>query len=189
MSSNSVQITELLQSWSQGETSALDRLMPVVYDELHRIARRLMRGQNSEHTYQTTDLIHEAYLKLIENNEKVWQNRAHFFGVASRAMRHILVDHARAKQSQKRGGNARQVTLDETAVISADVSGEVIALNAALERLEKLDARKVQVVEMKFFGGLTAEEIADVLKMSPETVKRDWRFSRTWLRRELSDND
>ncbi|MBK7709159.1 MAG: sigma-70 family RNA polymerase sigma factor [Acidobacteria bacterium] len=186
MNQNSLQITELLMSWSNGEEMALEQLMPVVYDELRRIARRLMRGQNSEHTYQTTDLIHEAYLKLVDNNEKQWQNRAHFFGVASRAMRHILVDYARAKQSQKRGGKARAVTLDETAVISNDVSGEIVALNAALENLGKLDGRKVQVVEMKFFGGLTTEEIAEVLKMSPETVKRDWRFARTWLRRELA---
>jgi RNA polymerase sigma factor (TIGR02999 family) len=186
MGSNSIQITELLVSWSKGEASALEDLMPVVYDELRKIARRLMRGQGSDHTYQTTDLIHEAYLKLVDNSEKQWQNRAHFFGVASRAMRHILVDHARAKQTKKRGGSARQVTLEETAVFSSDVSGEIIALNAALEDLAKLDQRKAQVVEMKYFGGLTTEEIAEVIGVSPETVKRDWRFARTWLRRELT---
>jgi RNA polymerase sigma factor (TIGR02999 family) len=174
-------------SWSQGDDAALDRLMPVVYDELRRIAGRLMRRQSGEHTYQTTDLIHEAYLKLVDNSQKEWQNRAHFFGVASRAMRHILVDYARSKNSQKRGGSARSVTLDETAIMATGVSGEIVALDGALETLEKLDARKVQVVEMKFFGGLTTDEIAKVLKMSPETVKRDWRFARTWLRRELAN--
>ncbi len=185
MNEDSIQITELLISWSNGEQTALDELMPVVYDELRRIARRLMRGQNSAHTYQTTDLIHEAYLKLVDNSDKQWQNRAHFFGVASRAMRHILVDYARSKQSQKRGGNPRAVTLDEGAVISNEVSGEIVALNSVLEELGKLDERKAQVVEMKFFGGLTTDEIAEVLRISPETVKRDWRFARTWLRREL----
>ncbi len=185
MNSNSIQITELLHNWSNGEEAAVDQLLPAVYEELRRIARRLMRGQSSDHTYQTTDLIHEAYLKLIDNDDKRWENRSHFFAVAARAMRHILVDHARAKQSQKRGGNARPVTLEETAIIAKNVSNEIVALDAALERLAKLDARKVQVVEMKFFGGLTNEEVATVLRMSPETVKRDWRFARTWLRREL----
>lgn len=188
MSSNSVQITELLLSWSNGEQAALDQLMPAVYEELRRIARRLMRGQGDDHTYQTTDLIHEAYIKLVDNSDKRYQNRAHFFGVASRAMRHILVDYARAKNSQKRGGNARPVTLEETAIISSSgASGEIVALNSVLEQLEKLDPRKGQVVEMKFFGGMTIEEIAEVLGVSPETVKRDWRFARTWLRRELAN--
>ncbi len=184
---NSLQITQLLVDWSNGNQSALENLIPIVYDELRRMAKRCMNSQRSDHTLQTTELIHEAYLKLVENKQKEWQNRAHFFGVAAQAMRHILVDYARGKQSQKRGGAPRQVTLDEGAVVSKDNSGQMIALNDALERLGKMDERKVRVVEMKFFGGLTIEEIAEVLKISPETVKRDWRFARTWLLRELAE--
>jgi len=182
---DSTQITQLLIDWSNGNASALENLMPLVYDELRVMARRYMRGQNSGHTFQTTELLHEAYLKLANQEQHNWQNRAHFFGVASQAMRHILVDYARAKNSQKRGGNNFKVTLDETALVSRDSSENILALNVALEKLETLDERKVKVVEMKFFGGLTTEEIAEVLTISPETVKRDWRFSRTWLLREL----
>ncbi len=184
---NSLQITQMLVDWSNGNQSALERLIPLVYDELRRMAKRYMRGQSAGHTLQTTELIHEAYLKLANQDEQNWQNRSHFFGVAAQAMRHILVDYARAKQSQKRGGDGFQVTLDEGAIISKDNSGEIVSLHEALERLGKLDERKMKVVEMKFFGGLTMEEIAEVLKISPETVKRDWKFSRTWLLRELSN--
>ena len=184
---DSLKITVLLMDWGNGDENALEKLIPLVYDELHRMAKNFMRGQSSAHTMQTTELIHEAYLKLIDNKEKEWQNRSHFFGVASQAMRHILVDYARSKQSQKRGGIQHQITLDENAVIFKDTSGEIIALNEALENLGKLDERKVKVVEMKFFGGLTMEEIAEVLKISPETAKRDWKFSRTWLLRELAE--
>jgi RNA polymerase sigma factor (TIGR02999 family) len=182
----SVEITKLLIDWGNGNELALEKLVPLVYDELHRMAKRYMRGQSDAHTLQTTELIHEAYLKLIDNNQKEWKNRSHFFGVASQAMRHILVDYARAKQSQKRGGIQHQITLDENAAVFIDSSDDVVALNEALEKLEVLDQRKVKVVEMKFFGGLTMEEIGEVLKISPETVKRDWRFARTWLLRELS---
>ncbi len=183
---DSLQITQLLTEWSKGSQSALENLIPLVYDELRRMAKRFMHKQQSDHTFQTTELIHEAYLKLAHQEGQNWQNRAHFFGVASQAMRHILVDYARAKQSQKRGGGNIQITLQETAIISKDNSGEIVALNEALENLGKMDERKMKVVEMKFFGGLTIEEIAEVLKISPETVKRDWRFSRTWLLRELA---
>lgn len=182
------QITLLLDELSSGNTGAFDRLMPLVYEELRQMAKRFMRGQSNNHTLQTTELIHEAYLKLAEKREKEWLNRSHFFGVASRAMRHILVDYARAKQSQKRGGAARQITLEDNVLISGGNSSEdVVALNAALEKLASMDERKTRVVEMKFFGGLTMEEIADVLKISPETAKRDWRFARTWLLRELKN--
>lgn len=183
---NSVQITKLLIDWSGGNKLALESLMPMVYDELRRIARRFMANQKREHTLQTSDLIHEAYIKLVDNNEKDWHSRAHFFGVAGQAMRHILVDYARSKERQKRGGKARDVSLDENAVISNDNSSDILELNEVLEKLAKLDPRKVSVVELKFFGGLTIDEIAEVLKISPETVKRDWSFARTWLLKELS---
>ena len=185
---NSHQITQFLQELSVGNDIAFAELMPLVYDELRRMAKRYMRGQSAGHTFQTTELIHEAYLKLVDNKEKEWKNRSHFFGVASQAMRHILVDYARGKQSLKRGGSPQQITLDENAIISSNSSNEMLAVHEALEKLGELDKRKVRVVEMKFFGGLTMEEIAEVLFISPETVKRDWKFSRTWLLRELSAN-
>jgi RNA polymerase sigma-70 factor, ECF subfamily len=181
------QITQLLIDWSQGDGAAFDELMPLVYDELRVMARRFMRGQPSGHTFQTTELIHEAYLKLAAGEDKNWQNRAHFFGVASKAMRHILVDYARSKNRDKRGGYAERLTLEENIVATSENSAEdIIALDDALKQLAILDERKNQVVEMKFFGGLTTEEIAEVLKISPETVKRDWSFSKTWLSRELA---
>ncbi len=185
---NSHQITQFLDELSHGNDIAFGELMPLVYDELRRMAKRYMRGQSAGHTFQTTELIHEAYLKLVDNKEKEWKNRSHFFGVASQAMRHILVDYARGKQSLKRGGSPQQITLDENAIISSNSSNEMLAVHEALEKLGELDKRKVRVVEMKFFGGLTMEEIAEVLFISPETVKRDWKFSRTWLLRELSAN-
>jgi RNA polymerase sigma factor (TIGR02999 family) len=183
----SQEITRFLVDWSKGDQSALEELIPIVYEEMRKIAKRYMNQQAGNHTLQTTELIHEAYLKLIENKEKEWHNRAHFFGVAAQAMRHILVDYARTKHRQKRGGNDFRITFDENFVMLKDNSGEIIALNEALETLAKLDKRKVSVVEMKFFGGLTMEEIAEVLQISPETAKRDWKFSRTWLLRELAN--
>lgn len=185
---SSQQITRLLVEWGKGNREALNDLMPLVYDELRRIAHRYMRRQSAEHTFQTTELIHEAYLKLARGGEQNWQNRAHFYGVAAQAMRHILVDYARSKHSQKRGGWQEKVTLDETFAVSARNSENMIMLDDALKQLASLDERKAQVVELKYFGGLTNEQIAEVLKISPETVKRDWRFSRTWLLRELSVN-
>jgi RNA polymerase sigma factor (TIGR02999 family) len=183
---DSPQITQLLVEWGGGNQAALEQLIPLVYDELRRIAKRYMRQQSAGHTFQTTELIHEAYLKLAKQDSQNWQNRAHFFGVAAQAMRHILVDYARSKQSQKRGGWQR-VTLDEGLAISLQRSEEMLNLDEALRRLGELDERKSRVVELKYFGGLTNDEIAEVLKISPETVKRDWKFSRTWLLRELSD--
>lgn len=182
------QITHLLIDWSKGDEHALEQLMPLVYDELHRIARGYMRRQAPGHTFQTTELIHEAYLKLAKNEGKEWQNRAHFFGVAARAMRHILVDYARSKQNQKRGGWQERVSLAEDRVASNDHSKALVILDDALKSLEALDERKSRVVELRYFGGLTNEEIAEVLKVSPETVKRDWRFARTWLLRELASD-
>ncbi len=183
---DSQQITRLLVQWSGGDQRALDDLMPIVYDELRRMAKAYIRGQDSGHTMQTTELIHEAYLKLAGNDQKEWQNRSHFFGVASRAMRHILVDYARAKQSQRRGGQQRRITLAENAFASNERSDEIVALDDALSRLAELDERKCRIVEMKFFGGLNFAEIAEVLKVSVITAKRDWSFAKNWLLKEVS---
>jgi RNA polymerase sigma factor (TIGR02999 family) len=180
------QISQLLVDWNNGNEFAADQLMPLVYDELRRMAKRHLRGQRSGHTFQTTELIHEAYLKIAAPDESKWQNRAHFFGIAAQAMRHILVDYARAKQSQKRGGWQEKITLAEDAAISSEKPAEIVALDDALHRLAALDRRKSRVVELKYFGGLTNEEVAEVLQISPETAKRDWSFARTWLLRELS---
>lgn len=182
---SSHQITALLIEWSGGDENALEQLMPLVYDELRRMARNYMRRQPSGHTFQTTELIHEAYLKIAAGEEKQWQNRAHFFGVAAKAMRHILVDYARSKSRDKRGGWQDRITFVEDAAVSSTRSEEIVALDDALNQLATLDERKVRVVEMKFFGGLTFEEIAGVLRVSLVTVKRDWQFAQTWLLREL----
>ena len=187
LENKSHQITALLIDWSNGDEIAFEQLMPLVYDELRRMARRYLRREPSGHTFQTTELIHEAYLKIAGREGRNWENRSHFFGVASRAMRHILVDYARSKHRQKRGGMAERITLTENLKTAANRSEEIIALDEALKQLAALDERKTQVVEMKFFGGLTTEEIAEVLKISPETVKRDWRFARTWLLRQLAN--
>jgi RNA polymerase sigma factor (TIGR02999 family) len=184
---DSHQITLLLGDWGRGDEVALEHLMPLVYGELRQIARRYMRRQHSGHTFQTTELIHEAFLKIAKQDEQNWHNRAHFFGVAAQAMRHILVDYARSKQSQKRGGDLERITLAENIAVSANQSKKIVALDEALNNLAALDQRKSRVVELKYFGGLTTEEIAEVLKMSPETVKRDWRFARNWLLRELAN--
>ena len=186
---DSPRITQLLVEWGNGSQTALENLIPLVYDELRQMAKRYMRRQPLGHTFQTTELIHEAYLKLAGQEKQNWQNRAHFFGVAAKAMRHILVDYARTKQSKKRGGWQERITLAEPIAIANEKrSDEIIALDEALKRLSAMDERKSRVVELKYFGGLTNEEIAEVLKISPETVKRDWRFSRTWLLRELANN-
>ena len=181
------QISLLLADWSKGDNFAFEQLMPLVYEELRRMARRYMRRQPSGHTFQTTELIHEAYLKIAGQSEQNWQNRAHFFGVAAQAMRHILVDYARSKQSQKRGGWQERVTLSDNIAVTGNQPKEIVALDEALNSLSALDERKSRVVELKYFGGLKTEEIAEVLKISPETVKRDWRFARTWLLRELAN--
>lgn len=186
MDSSTQQVTRLLNDWSNGNENALETLMPLVYSELHKMARYHMRDQPSGHTFQTTELIHEAYLKLAGNDDKKWKNRSHFFAVAAQAMRHILVDHARLKATQKRGENPVQIELDVAPLVSPGRASEIIALNDALIELELLDIRKCRVVELKFFGGLTLEEIAKVLGVTRETIKRDWKFSRAWLLNQLA---
>ena len=177
------QITLLLNKWDEDGTA--DELMNVVYGELRRMARGYIRRQPGGNSFQTTDLIHETYIKLVRNEDQNWQNRAHFFGVAASAMRHILVDHARARHAEKRGGGLDRVSLSETMATVATQSRQVLDLDDALKRLAELDQRKGDVVELKYFGGLTNEEAAEVLLVSVETVKRDWRFARGWLLREL----
>ena len=180
-------VTKLLAAWSGGDGEALAELMPLVYGELHRMAKRYMNSQPSGHTLQTTALIHEVYLKLSDRKEPRLQDRTHFFAVAARAMRHILVDHARSQQAEKRGGAMLQiVSIEDAAVISDQRSAETVALDEALTNLTALDERKGQVVELRYFGGLSVVETAEVLQISPETVLRDWRFAKTWLLRELT---
>ena len=179
-------VTQLLSRWSAGDKSALDDLMPVVYDELRRMARSCRNRQRSGETMQTTALINEAYLKLAGNREKEWKNRAHFFGVASTAMRHILVDYARSQSSKKRGGENQRITFVEEAVVSKTSSDEIVALDEALNKLTSLDERKSRVVEMKYFAGLKFEEIAEVLGVSIITAKRDWSFAKNWLLKQMS---
>ena len=181
-------VTRLLEAWSDGNQEALDELMPLIYEELRRMAKQYMNSQPSGHTLQTTALIHEAYLKLSDQKDKKWQNRAHFFAVAAQAMRHILVDHARSHQTQKRGGETQIVSLEDVAIISNERANELVALDEALKNLSALDERKGQVVELRYFGGLSVEETAEVLKISEGTVMRDWRFAKTWLLRELSNS-
>src|SRR5213595_3104109 len=178
-------VTELLTRWSQGDDGALAELTPLVYEELRRLAHRQMGAERPDHTLQTTALANEAYLRLADQTNPRWQNRAHFFAVAARAMRQILVSYARSNQAQKRGGGALKIELDESAILSPEQSKEIVDLHEALERLGTLDARKAKVVELKFFGGLNYDEIAEVLKISPVTVRRDWEFAKLWLYTEL----
>ena len=180
-------VTELLAHWSDGDDAALAELTPLVYEELRHLAHHFMEGQRPDHTLQTTALVNEAYLRLADQTNPRWQNRAHFFAVAARAMRQILVSYARGQRSQKRGGGALKVELDEVAVVSPEESKEIVDLHEALERLTTLDSRKAQVVELKYFGGLNYDEMAEVLKISPVTVRRDWEFARAWLHTELHD--
>jgi RNA polymerase sigma factor (TIGR02999 family) len=180
-------VTDLLQAWASGDQAALDELLPLVYEELRRQARRYMRAQPAGHTLQTTALVHEAYLRLVGQSSVEWQGRAHFFGVAAKAMRSVLVDHARARGAAKRGGSVRAITLDDAGgVAGPQASVDVLALDEALGRLTELDPRKSRLVELRYFGGLGIEEAAAVLGVSPATVKRDWTTARAWLRRELS---
>lgn len=182
-------VTELLLAWGQGDESALDRLMPMVHEELHRLARREMRGERTGHTLQTTALVNEAYLRLIDARRVHWHDRAHFFALSARLMRRILVDHARSRQYLKRGGGAKQITLDDALVVAEARSADLIALDDALQALAAVDPRKSQVIEMRYFGGLTVDETAEALSISPETVTRDWRFGKVWLLRKLRGHD
>jgi RNA polymerase sigma factor (TIGR02999 family) len=182
-------ITQLLLAWSDGDQAALSQLMPLVYAELRRLAKRYMRGERPDPTLQTTVLVNEAYLRLIDVRQVRWQNRAHFFAVSARLLRQILVDFARARGRAKRGGTARHVSLDETLAVGHQPDEDLVALDEALQDLAELDARKGQVVELRFFGGLSVEETAHVLQVSPETVRRDWRLAKSWLRRHLSEEE
>jgi RNA polymerase sigma factor (TIGR02999 family) len=185
MQTSSQSVSHLLQRWSDGDGTALDALLPLVYDELHRMAHRYMGQQGGEHTLQTTALIHEVYLRLVGQEEKQWQNRAHFFGVAAQAMRHILVDYARARQTAKRGGETRVVSLEEAAFVSAERAAELVALDDALLELARLSPRQSNVVELRYFGGLSGTETAEVLQISTDTVTRDWNQAKAWLLREI----
>src|ERR1039457_3706103 len=179
------EVSELLQAWTDGDRGVLDRLTPIVYDELHRLARHYMKGERPGHSLQTTALVNEAYMRLVDYKGMQWQNRAHFFAVSAQVMRRILVDHAR-RRNLKRGGDVLHVSLDETAVVGGGQDTDMVALDDAMKALAQIDPRKVQVVEMRFFGGLSVEETAEVLKISTVTVKRDWRSAKAWLYRELT---
>lgn len=185
LSASSHDVTQLLKAWSAGDEAALDKLVPLVYRELHRAARRYMAGERSEHTLQTTALINEAYLRLVDFQHISWRNRAQFFGICAQLMRRILVDFARARGSQKRGGDGSHLPLDETLIVSSEPRADLIALDDALKNLAAFDERKSRVIELRFFGGLSVQETAEVLRVSPETVKRDWRLAKVWLLRRF----
>ncbi len=180
------QVTQLLLAWRDGDEGALNRLMPLVYDELHRLARRYMGAEQTGHPLQTTALVHEVYLRLVDANSIDWQNRAHFYAICARLMRRILVDFARTRNYQKRGGRLAHIQLEEAATVPEAVGSEMLAVDEALKQLAAIDSRKSEVVELRFFGGLTVEEIAAALRVSPETVMRDWKLAKAWLLRELS---
>ncbi len=181
------QVTQLLMNWSNGDKAALDQLIPLVHAELRRLARRYMARQSPGHTLQTSALINEAYLKLVDQQSVQWQDRAHFFAVSAQIMRSILIDHARRYSYAKRGAGARKVGLDDAATMAEQRAGELVALDDALSELAAVDPRKSEVVELRFFGGLSIEETAEVMKISPATVQREWRAARAWLQRALSD--
>jgi RNA polymerase sigma factor (TIGR02999 family) len=182
------EITRLLQAWSSGDQTALKELTPLVYQELHSLAHRYLGRERQGHTLQTSALVNEAYLRLIDVNQVEWQNRAHFFAVSAQLMRQILVDFARTRKAQKRGSSASHVSLDEALEFSQEKSADLVALDDALNALVALDQRQSKVVELRFFGGLSIEETAEVLKVSPGTIRRDWRMARAWLYRELAKN-
>jgi len=183
---NTAEVTGLLLKWGQGNDSALERLIPLVYDELHRIARRHIGHEAIGHSLQPTALVNEAYLRLVAAHNVAWQDRTHFLAVSARIMRRILVDHARSRRYQKRGGDAVRVTFDEALAVSDESTQDLVALDDALVALETFDERKSRVIELRFFGGLSVEETASVLEVSPDTVLRDWRLAKAWLRREMS---
>jgi RNA polymerase sigma factor (TIGR02999 family) len=182
-------VTQLLVDYSNGKREALDVLTPLVYGELRNLAARYLRRERSDHTLQSTALVHEAYLRLIDQNQVRWQNRAHFFGVAAQMIRRILVDHARTKHAQKRGGNAQKLSLDEAIGLPEQRDLDIIALDDALKLLAELDAQQSKVIELRFFGGLSIEETAEALGISPATVKREWVTARAWLLRQLSRSE
>jgi RNA polymerase sigma-70 factor (ECF subfamily) len=179
-------ITPLLRDLQNGDREAASKLTPLLYNELRRLARNYMRRERTDHTLQATALVHEAYLKLVKQPSTAWQDRSHFFGIAAHVMRQILIDHARGHLREKRGGAQKAVPLDEACAFFPGQSAELLRVDEALERLEKLDPRQSKIVELRFFGGLSVEEAAEFLKISPKTVKRDWSMARAWLRAELS---
>lgn len=181
------EVTQLLVAWGNGDQEARDRLMSVVYQELHRLAHHYMRRESAGHTLQTSALVNEAFLRLVDQKDVHWQNRAHFFGIAAQMMRRILVDYARSRRYAKRGGGNRTLSLDEALIVSDERGAEVVALDEALQTLASFDARKGQIVELRFFGGLSIEETAAVLAVSPGTVMRDWTLAKAWLRREMTN--
>lgn len=184
---NPPDVTEILVHWREGDTDAPARLMPLVYEELRRRARDYLRRERSDHTLQATALVHEAYLRMVDDKKVTWESRAHFYGIAARVMRRILVDHARAHQSQKRGGGAQKFSLDEARALATESTADLVALDGALQDLAKTYPRKSEVVELKFFGGLETKEISEVLQVSEKTVLRDWNFAKLWLCRALSE--
>jgi len=179
------EVSKLLRAWRDGDQGALDKLTPIVYSELRRLARRYMRGERTGHSLQTTALVNEAYMRLVDCKRMQWQNRSHFFAVSAQLMRRILVDHAR-RRNLKRGGGLKRISLEDIPLVDNQRGEDLVALDDAMKRLAEVDARKVQVVEMRFFGGLSVEETAEVLKVSAITVMRDWRTARAWLYRELA---
>lgn len=180
------QVTELLLAWGQGDDVALEQLIPLVYDELHRLAHRYLGGERAGHLLQTTALVNEAYLRLVDSSRVQWQNRAHFFAVSAQLMRRVLVDFARSRNYQKRGGDAVQISLHEELAGSTERGADLVALDDSLTALATTDERASRVVELRFFGGLSIEETAEALKISPETVKRDWTWAKAWMLREMS---
>lgn len=182
-------VTQLLLAWSSGNREALDQLLPLVYHELRKIAERYLKRERSGHTLQTTALVHEAYLKLIDQRQVQWQNRAHFFGIAAQAMRRILVDHARSRQTGKRGSGGVRITLDENLAVSDERAADLLALDDALNALAELDPQKSRIVELRYFGGLSIEETAEVLGIGTATVIRQWRLARAWLYGEINKGD
>lgn len=180
-------VTQLLLAWNEGDPAALDQLMPIVYDELHQVARRYLRQERASANLQTTVLVHEVYLRLVNVRQVEWRNRAHFYAISARLIRQILVDFARQRGYKKRGGGIQHVVFDESRIGGERPDDDLAALDEALQALAEVDPRKSQVVELRFFGGLTEKEIGEVLEVSPETVKRDWRFAKSWLRWYLSE--
>ncbi len=184
-SSSKQEVTQFLRAWSQGDRTALDQLYELVYDELHRLAHRYMSRENPGQTLQTTALVNEAYLRLANSNDLNWQDRAHFFAVSANVMRRILIDNARARRAERRGGNDVEIALDDAPEITQKKEPDLIALDEALIELAKVNDRQSKVVELRYFGGLSVEETAEVLKVSSDTVMRDWRFAKAWLKREI----
>jgi len=185
---SSNEVTQLLEDWSSGKREALDKLTPLVYEELRRLAHRYMNREQPGNTLQTTALVNEAYLRLVKRKNVRWQNRAHFFAVAAQVMRHILIDHAREHHYAKRGGDARKISLGQVALMSPERAKELVALDEALEALARIDPRKSRIVELRYFGGMTIEEVAEVLKIAPVTVQREWRAAKAWLYKAVTSD-